>query len=700
MPSPPVNVEAIGKYRVTGAADDINGLGDQVFFAVDPDTPASERQFRIKLLDVRGLDRAKALRELRLVRRLKHEAIAPVVEYFEHGSKLAVVIETLDGLWLDQLLEHVERQGVQLPPQAIWRIGLGIAGALAAAHLLTDEQGRVLHISHGRLGPDQIRLSWQGQVRVYGVGLRSVFADRKRSERAQAFAAPEHHRKGMPGGSRVDVYGVGAILWTLLTGEQPAPGERLAKLVGQRDDVPDSLASGIDLALERSAAARKISCQQLEERLAKALDGGDDPDELRTAVAAFRDEPLAVAADSPLASESSGAGDELDLLPVIKSGRDSDHGDDGFDGQDEGLPVTLPRPRSSSPADAAEKDVGSSPPAKPRRGAEGGGMAAPPDVHEQVTIPAEGSDPPEDDKPGPSKLPRPGDDSVVERISSLFDDVEIVPEPGSGAGKPESKASEPQQAAPKVPPAGPSDEVPTGPADSGADNEGGAKLASSGTGDEAAQLRAKDSTPTPADRLSEPTDEALVGERDEPVAAVAKGSEPAKGRGVSPLMAVLLALVVGAAGFAAAWLLKPGGATSSSPVPTAPTAHRSTTASSGSAPAPPSAAPATAIDAGPADAAAAEAAPDAGVEAPADPEGDGSELLSYEGYLTVKSRVTAEVYVQGIHLGVTNRKVKSRCRQRFIRLRDPASGKWLTAGNAVRIACMSSTTVTIDPPGP
>ncbi len=659
MPSPPVNVEAIGKYRVTGAADDINGLGDQVFFAVDPDTPASERQFRIKLLDVRGLDRAKALRELRLVRRLKHEAIAPVVEYFEHGSKLAVVIETLDGLWLDQLLEHVERQGVQLPPQAIWRIGLGIAGALAAAHLLADDQGRVLHISHGRLGPDQIRVSWQGQVRVYGVGLGSVFADGKRSERALAFAAPEHHRKGMPGGSQVDVYGVGAILWTLLTGEQPAPEQRLAKLVGQRDDVPDSLASGIDLALERSGAARKISCQQLEERLAKALDGGDDPDELRTAMAAFRDEPLAVAADSPLASESSGAGDEQDLLPVIKSGRDSDHGDDGL-----------------------------------------GGTAAPADVHEQVIISGEGSDPPEDDKPGPSKLPRLGDDSVVKRISSLFDDVEIVADPGSGAGTVDGEVPEPQQAAPKAPPAGRSDEVPTGPADSGADNEGGAELASSGTEDEAAQLRAKDSTATPADRLSEPTDEALGGERDEPVAAVAKGSEPAKGRGVSPLMAVLLALVVGAAGFAAAWLLKPGGAASSSPVRTAPTAHRSTTASSGSAPAPPSAAPATAIDAGPADAAAAEAAPDAGVEAPADPEGDGSELLSYEGYLTVKSRVTAEVYVQGIHLGVTNRKVKSRCRQRFIRLRDPASGKWLTAGNAVRIVCMSSTTVTIDPPGP
>ena len=80
--------------------------------------------------------------------------------------------------------------------------------------------------------------------------------------------------------------------------------------------------------------------------------------------------------------------------------------------------------------------------------------------------------------------------------------------------------------------------------------------------------------------------------------------------------------------------------------------------------------------------------------------GDGSELLSYEGYLTVRSRIAADVYVQGIRVGSTNRKLKSRCRQRFIRLRDPASGQWLTDGDAVRILCMSSTTVTIEPPAP
>jgi hypothetical protein len=70
--------------------------------------------------------------------------------------------------------------------------------------------------------------------------------------------------------------------------------------------------------------------------------------------------------------------------------------------------------------------------------------------------------------------------------------------------------------------------------------------------------------------------------------------------------------------------------------------------------------------------------------------------LSYEGYLTVESSVDAEVYVQGKHVGATNRKLVARCYQRFVRLKS-ASGSWITVGEPVRIACLGETTVRIDP---
>jgi hypothetical protein len=76
---------------------------------------------------------------------------------------------------------------------------------------------------------------------------------------------------------------------------------------------------------------------------------------------------------------------------------------------------------------------------------------------------------------------------------------------------------------------------------------------------------------------------------------------------------------------------------------------------------------------------------------------DGSELLSYQGYLIVRSPLDAEVFVQGISLGRTNTKLLSRCQQRNVRLRDTASARWATKGQSVRITCMATTTVTVHP---
>jgi hypothetical protein len=77
--------------------------------------------------------------------------------------------------------------------------------------------------------------------------------------------------------------------------------------------------------------------------------------------------------------------------------------------------------------------------------------------------------------------------------------------------------------------------------------------------------------------------------------------------------------------------------------------------------------------------------------------GDGSELLSFEGYLIVRSVAQVEVVVQGKPLGSTNHKLKARCHQKNVRLRDPQTSAWLTAGQPVRIQCMSTTTVVINP---
>ncbi|MBW2458602.1 MAG: hypothetical protein JRI68_29150 [Deltaproteobacteria bacterium] len=783
MPSTPGNVETIGKYHVIRPVSEGRGFGGQVYLADDPDAAFDERAFLIKLLDVRGLERAKALRELRQARRLKHDTVASLVEYFEHGRQLAVVFEILEGLWLDQAMDTLEQRDERLSLPCIWRIGACVAGALAAAHTKTDDQGRVQHISHGHLGPDHVHVSWQGEVWVFGIGLGSALGDVERGARARGSLAPEQLRKGFASGAQADVYGVGAMVWSLLSGEPAAPGQALARVAEVRDGVTEPVASGIDLAVKRAISARRINCQQLEERFDNAL-SGDGVDELRESLARLRSaQPPGEAGDAAAPGPAPVLDDEADL-PLSTSPRPGDSSDDDVrDGEAQGRPK-VPRPRSSAPED----DGGSKESLARRVGARkaapsGPGAAA--DGREPPTIPAEGSDPPDqDDKPGPGSVSEVHDESVVARISSLFDDLEgEQPNPDA---KPREPAADPaaRAAASAEPAADEKEALPVGASGGAGDSDGSEVVA-----DESDRGRptTDEAEPSPVDDLDDDLDlpvakpdddlDLPVAKPDEeldlPVAKpaarglalapaassasdpmadlpVAKPAKPSGGeplakpgaspvaslaepdaaadtapaapaaeipvsprRGVSPVLAALLALGVGAVGFAAAWFLKPAEVVTTPPATTAPAAPRPPLPASASAPAAkpslsapvplPSAAPTGEADAGPVDGAATEEDPDGGelpaVDEPADA-GDGSELLSYEGYLTVRSRVAADVYVQGIHVGTTNRKLKSRCRQRFIRLRDSASGKWLTKGDPVRILCMSSTTVTIDPPAP
>jgi hypothetical protein len=72
-------------------------------------------------------------------------------------------------------------------------------------------------------------------------------------------------------------------------------------------------------------------------------------------------------------------------------------------------------------------------------------------------------------------------------------------------------------------------------------------------------------------------------------------------------------------------------------------------------------------------------------------------LLSFQGYLTVKSSVAAEVYVKGVSIGPTNHKNVSHCGQKFVRLGRPPGPRWLSAGATAQVACRGETTVPLEP---
>ncbi len=164
---------------------------------------------------------------------------------------------------------------------------------------------------------------------------------------------------------------------------------------------------------------------------------------------------------------------------------------------------------------------------------------------------------------------------------------------------------------------------------------------------------------------------------------------PAPRRSRLPLL-IVSGLAMGAVVAAVVVATRPAPAPpTSAPVETAsaaapPTASAAPPASMSAAP-PPSSAPAPS-----------SAAPAAST--PVDLSGgDGSDLLTTEGYLVVHSTLDGVVYLSGFAAGPTNHKLKTHCGLRYARVGVVPMGKWLSDGKTVDIKCQKISEVTLDP---
>ncbi len=155
----------------------------------------------------RSLREERLLREAEAAAQLSHPNIVTLhdVGRGEHGPYL--VLELLEGRTLADRLS----QGALQVPEAL-RIAVEVAKGLAHAH--------THGVVHRDLTPGNVFLCHDGQVKVLDLGLAHAFGRRKVDGGTPAYMAPEQWR-GAPEDERSDVFGLGVILYRMLSGELP-----------------------------------------------------------------------------------------------------------------------------------------------------------------------------------------------------------------------------------------------------------------------------------------------------------------------------------------------------------------------------------------------------------------------------------------------------------------------------------------------
>ena len=153
------------------------------------------------------------LKEARRVARLRHPGIVPVYDARPEGAAHVVISEWIDGTNLEAVLG----QGPLDPKRA-----LCLASQLARALEYSHAQG----IIHRDIKPANLLLDAEGDLKVCDFGIAANQLELLGSTDRRytlAYASPEQLR-GDPLDHRSDIWGVGVVLFEMLTGTLPFPG--------------------------------------------------------------------------------------------------------------------------------------------------------------------------------------------------------------------------------------------------------------------------------------------------------------------------------------------------------------------------------------------------------------------------------------------------------------------------------------------
>src|SRR5437588_11833824 len=245
-----------------------------------------ERHVALKILhaqytgDDEFVERFK--REARSVAQLSHPNIVTVIDRGEDSGRQFIVFEYIDG---ENLKELVVRQGRLWVRDAL-QLAIQVARGLAFAH----EHGVV----HRDVKPQNVLLNGDGQAKVTDFGIaRTLTVDGVTQTGTvlgtSNYIAPEQ-ASGQPVDAQTDVYSLGVVLYELLAGDVPFPGENFVSvamkhvnepppnLLDVRRDVPLRVAAAVDRALEKDPSQRFPSMDAFAAELEACLAELASPD--------------------------------------------------------------------------------------------------------------------------------------------------------------------------------------------------------------------------------------------------------------------------------------------------------------------------------------------------------------------------------------------------------------------------------------
>lgn len=236
------------------------------------------------------------LDESRIASSLDHPNIAKIFDVGQLGSTHYLAIEYVNGKDLRTILDRARTAREPLPLEFVVYVIASVASGLDYAHQRRDSRGRPLNLVHRDVSPQNVLVSFDGDVKLIDFGIAKAAGRLTRTEAGSikgkfGYMSPEQVR-GLPVDRRSDVFSLGICLWELLTLERlfEGPNEILVMekirnatvpaVSGKNPSVPSELERIVFKALAKEVGERYAAASELHadlEAFARAALPGRSP---------------------------------------------------------------------------------------------------------------------------------------------------------------------------------------------------------------------------------------------------------------------------------------------------------------------------------------------------------------------------------------------------------------------------------------
>jgi serine/threonine protein kinase len=229
---------------------------------------SSDQQFVDMLID-----------EAKITVQLAHPNIVEIHDLGRIEQHFYIAMEYLEGRDLFHILKNLHDRDMHMPVEAAIYITLEILAGLHHAHFRTNDDGAPLHIIHRDVSPQNILVSYEGEVKLIDFGIA------KAEQRLTATAAgvikgkfyymsPEQ-ASGLELDHRSDIFSAAIVLYECLTAsplyDDDESGTLLTRV--QKADIapPSTLRTDVSPALERIVMRALDSDRELRHQSALEL---------------------------------------------------------------------------------------------------------------------------------------------------------------------------------------------------------------------------------------------------------------------------------------------------------------------------------------------------------------------------------------------------------------------------------------------